>query len=178
LEPTTTTTGPTTTHGPGPVIDIRDLPGDINVIDFKVSNISEPVLSTNFHQVTLTTKGVANPDNYNVDLVTYEYSTDNGETWCTMTTESQVTGLTFSPTGVDNDFVWDIKNDLGNLIYNTMIKIRFRTQATFDSEVILSGYKIESIYIYKKVTIPNAASLPLKEYDGIPGWELMVGAPK
>lgn len=180
MSTTTTTVAPTTTTTPAPtIIGTKNLGGDLNVIDFKISKIDEPILSADFKQITLAFTGIANPENTDVELVAYEYSTDNGITWSTMTTESSLTGLTFSTTGTVNNLVWDIKEDLST-IYNVTIKIRFRAQATFDSKVILTDYKVRSIYLSKIIVqnSPVKESVFPPEYSGTPGSSLMKNRPK
>jgi hypothetical protein len=166
--PTTTTLAPTTTTV-----------GPIPVISFKILNISEPVLSAHFSKVTMNIVGVANPENTDVELIAYEYSVDN-TTWNIMTTESPITGLTFNPTGYNNAFIWNIKEDLGNSIYNTTINIRFRAQATFSSEILLTDYRIRSVYLVKRVVqkeLRKTSVLP-QGYSGISGTKSMKNKPK
>lgn len=162
------------------MLDVKDLAGDLNVIDFKINIIGEPVLSVDFNQVALDVTGVANPENTAVDLVAYEYSLDNGVTWVAMTSDSVITGLTYSPTGTANSFVWNIKEDLGNAIYNTAIKIRFRAQATFGATTVLTDYKVRSIYLSKETvqTELRPESIFPTDYSGTFGSDMLKNAPK
>jgi len=175
--PTTTTT--TTT--PAPELITVDIIANINVIDFKISKIDNPVLSTDFTELTLVYTGIANPvSTANVTLIDYEYSLDNGITWDTMTTESVITGLTFNVAGEDYNFVWKIKDDLVSSIYNIPIVIRFRAQAIFDSDIVLTTYKTKTINILKAITTPEPVGNPIfpDEYTGVPGSDILKNAPK
>lgn len=162
------------------MLDVKDLAGDLNVIDFKINSIGEPVLSIDFNQVTMAVTGIANPENTAVDLVAYDYSLDNGITWEAMSTDSVITGLTFSPTGTANSFVWNIKADLGNAIYNTAIKLRFMAQAIFNTETVLTDYKIRSIYLSKETveTVLRPESIFPTDYSGTFGSDMLKNAPK
>jgi hypothetical protein len=161
-------------------IDIKEFGGSLNVLDFSISSIGEPVLSTDFTKVTLGYVGKANPQNTDVDLTAREYSIDNGVTWDTMTTASTVTGLTFSIAGTANTLIWNIKQDLGNSIYNTQIKIRFQAQAVFSAETITTDYKVRSIYLLKETIPPTirGESVFPSDYSGTSGTDLLKNAPK
>jgi hypothetical protein len=128
-------------------------------------------MSDNFNNTILVFIGVANPENTNVSLVSYQYSLDNGVTWLTMTAAagSELTGLTFSPAGLPYNFIWAIKHDIGNSIYNIPIKIRFRAQATFDSDTVQTVYKTKTITIVKNVIIPKTNVPPIfpADYSGV-----------
>ena len=150
-------------------LNYLNIPLDINVIDFKISNIAEPVLSSDFTKVTLVFTGVANPENSDVSLITYQYSLDNGVTWFNMTTSSDLEDLDFTPVGLPYNFVWAIKEDIGNSIYNIPIKIRFEAQATFGSDILQTAYKLKTITIVKTVIIPEANVPPIfpADYTGV-----------
>ena len=177
VAPTThapTTHAPTT---PAPIVDYKDIPADVNVVDFKISKISDPVMSDNFNNTILVFTGVANPENINVSLISYQYSLNNGATWLNMTAAagSELTGLIFSPAGEDHNFVWAIKGDIGSSIYNIPIKIRFRAQATFGLDTVFTMYKQRTITIIKNVIIPETNVLPIfpADYSGVLGSSLI-----
>jgi hypothetical protein len=164
-------------------IDNKDVLANINAVDFKISTIANPVLSSDFTEVTLVYTGIADPERTaSVTLVDYEYSLDNGITWDTMTAGagSEITGLTFNEAGEDYNFVWEIKYDLISSIYNIPIVIRFRAQATFEADIVLTAYKTKIINIIKVLTTPEPVGNPIfpDEYSGIPGIDILKNAPK
>jgi hypothetical protein len=156
---------------PAPIVNYKDISADVNVVDFKISEISNPVMSDNFNKTIFIFIGVADPQNTDVSLIDYQYSLNNGVTWLPMTAAagSELTGLTFSPAGVDHNFIWAIKHDIGNSIYNIPIKIRFRAQATFDSDILQTAYKQKTITIVKNVIIPKTNVPPIfpADYSGV-----------
>jgi hypothetical protein len=155
------------------------LTSNLNVVDFKISNVLTPVLSSDFATVALTYIGLANPTNASVTLTVHDYSLD-GSTWLPMTTSSPTTGLTFTPAGASIPFVWSIKTDIGTNIYNTSIKVRLRASATFGSDPVLTDYKIVTVYLAKAISTPTpVGQSPFSaDYKGTKGSDLMKNAPK
>lgn len=92
------------------------------------------------------------------DLTTYEYSLD-GVTWETMTAG------------------WEIREDLGDQIYNKEMFIRL--QATSDTiETTIKSYRL---YFSKQVlNLSGISDTPLfpEDYSGISGTDLLKRAPK
>lgn len=154
----------------------KDIAGDIIVNNFKIVfgtfsfNETHTVLSIPY-------TGTANPA-ATADLSTYDYSL-NGTTWTAMTPEvgTDVTGLSFTPTGASLSFNWEIKQDIGDNIYNREIFIRF--QAT--SGTMTTTLKTYRLYFEKIVSnltnVQSVSALP-DDYQGIPGSDLLKNAPK
>jgi len=165
-----------------PVISTFNIASYLNVVDFNISSISTPVLSTDFTKATLTYVGIANPTNTSVNLTAYQYSLDGGVTWSNMTAcaGSNITGLTFSPTGNSYSFIWSIRNNVGSNIYNRSIQIRFDATATFGPDIIITNYKQNTVYLPKVVSILNIPVVPVfsPSYAGVVGSSLLKNAPK
>ena len=153
-----------------------NLPGDISIRDFRML-IGTPVLSTDREKITIPFTGIANPV-LTADLMTYEYSMDNGSNWITMTagSGSDVTGLAFTALGGAFNFIWEAKANAGVLMFNTYIRIRIKAESG-SYETAYSTY----IVYFERVTInTQLQTSPLfpVDYRGIPGSDLMAHAPK
>jgi hypothetical protein len=121
--------------------------------------------------------GKANPAS-TANITTYEYTLD-GTNWETMTPSSgsDISSLAFTPTGASFTFIWAIKADIGDDIYNKDIYIRL--QATSGSVTTI----LKTSYLYFEKTVSNVSiqtstgALP-DDYDGLPGNLLLEKAPK
>lgn len=155
--------------------------GRMNAVDFDI-DIAAPALSTDFSQVTIPFTGSANPaQTSSVDLTSYQYSMDSGETWSAMTagTGSDISNLTFEVAGTEHEFIWEAKQDLGTQIYNNNILIRLVGEATFNGDTVSV---IGTRYVYFARVVTNEAeeeSSPFPEdYSGTPGYLLLEDAPR
>jgi hypothetical protein len=135
-------------------------------------------LTDSNRNVSIRYTGVGDPIS-TADLSIYQYSSDSGISWQTMSVADGtiITNLSFTPTGNELIFTWRIKDDIGENIYNKDILVRI--QATSESlSTILTPF---SLYFSKIVV--NAADANKKpplpnDYEGIPGWDLLSNAPK
>jgi hypothetical protein len=162
-------------------ISLYDLSSYLNVVDFNISNVLSPVLSSNYTKVTLNYIGTATPTNTGVNLTTYQYSLD-GITWSPMTVAfgSIISDLTFNSSGNSYPFIWSIRHDIGTNIYNIPIQVRFQATATFGSDVVSTSYKYVSVYMKKTITTSYINAIPVfsPTYVGENGYVLMKNAPK
>lgn len=152
-----------------------DLFGDISVHKFQVAIGTAP-LSGN--HVTISYTGTANPA-LTVDLTTYEYSL-NGSTWETMTPQvgTVTTGLLFTTSGASFTFVWMIKTDIGDNIYNRGIQVRLQaTSSDMTTTMMSKSLLFEKIVMNMGDAGRNRPKLP-DDYEGVAGSDLLVNAPK
>lgn len=159
-----------------------NLPGRVNVVDFSVV-IGTVSMSADFQKITIPFTGSANPaKTSSVNIVTYQYSLDDGTTWSNMTLDigsSDTANLTFDVDGEDYELVWNVKTDLGTQVYNNSIKIKIQAQATFGTDSI-TATRMKYIYFPRVVTDEAATSespFPL-DYSGVPGNDLLKYAPR
>lgn len=136
-----------------------------------------PALSGLNRELTIPYTGTANPA-LTAALTTYEYSLD-GVIWLPMTPSSStvVTGLSFTPTGAALSFIWMMKDDIGDNIYNK--EIYSRLQAT--SGVMTTTIKSYTLYFPKiqmDASIINEKPPLPEDYRGIQGSDLLENAPK
>jgi len=153
-----------------------DLNTSINVFNLQLL-FGEYSFNTTHTLLNLPFIGKASPA-ATANLTTYEYTLD-GITWETMTPSSgsDVSSLAFTPTGASFTFIWAIRTDLGEEIYNKDIYVRL--QATSGSVTTT----LKTSYLYFAKVVSNTAArestgdLPA-DYDGIPGNLLLEKAPK
>jgi hypothetical protein len=154
----------------------KDLIGNIIINNFKI--VLGTLAFNETHTVLIIPyTGIANPA-ATVNLTTYEYSLD-GATWGTMTAETGtvVTNLNFTTSGGSFSFNWKIKDDLGSSIYNKSIHIRLQaTNGTMLTTMMNSSAYFSKIVVNETPT-KNTTGLP-DDYQGIPGSDLLVNAPK
>jgi hypothetical protein len=156
--------------------DLLDIQGTISIYRFQIA-FGAHTFSANHQQLIVPYTAYGNTTLV-ADLTTYEYSLD-GISWSTMTAAvgTVVTDLDFTPTGEVQTFTWEIKEDIGNNIYNKGVYIRF--QATSDD--LLTVMTSRSFYFPKivsnEVNARNANKLP-DDYAGIIGSDLLKNAPK
>jgi hypothetical protein len=112
------------------------------------------------------------------NITTYQYSLD-GSTWYTMTygEDTVIENVSFTTSGTMSPFNWNIKEDLGNDIYNKNIYIRLQAA----SGGMVSNTLSTSFYFAKEVVnseiVREKTSLP-KDYVGVSGSSLLESAPK
>ena len=155
--------------------NILDLPGDISVHKFQIAIGTAP-LSGN--HVTISYTGTANPV-LTADLTSYEYSL-NGSTWETMTPQvgTVTTGLSFTTSGASFTFVWMIKTDMGDNIYNRGIQIRLQaTSSDMTTTMMSKSLLFEKLVMNMGDAGSNRPKLP-DDYSGISGGDLLANAPK
>lgn len=165
-----------------PIDYSTDLSGRINTLDFAMV-IGSAALSADFQKVTIPYTGSANPARTSsVDIVSTEYSLDDGVTWADMTLDSgssDTTNLTFDADGESYNIVWMAKADIGTQVYNNNIKIRFRAQDAFGADTVVAT---KMRYLFFPRTVSNqvaATSSPFpNDYAGIPGMDLLKNAPR
>jgi len=155
---------------------IINVEATVGIYNF-VLNYGIPALSGLNRELTIPYTGTASPA-LTTDLTTYEYSLD-GITWYTMTPSSSTvtTSLSFTPTGAALEFVWMMKDDIGDAIYNK--EIYTRLQAT--SGIMTTTLKSYTLYFPKiQSDISNISETPPlpEDYRGINGSDLLVNAPK
>jgi len=154
--------------------DYRDLPATINIRDFRMV-MGTPALTTDRLGVTIPFTGIADPA-LTADLLAYEYSTDNGSNWSTMTTASTLTGLAFTPSGAAFSIVWDATTDVSTLLYNTQLRIRLKAESG-SYETAYSSYILFFERTIVNTQLRTSPGFPA-DYRGIPGSDLMANAPK
>ncbi len=154
----------------------RNIPGILDIHDYRMIVISA-TLNSDSSLATITYEGIADPATSS-DIVGYDYSVTNGDTWLLMTTSSSLTGLPFvADPGYIGTFVWQIKEDIGAKRYNNYIRIRLKSSGSS----LVSDYAYFTIFIEriqtdlsatkKKNTFPD-------DYSGISGRDLLKNAPK
>ena len=152
----------------------RDLPAHIRIRDFRIV-IGASFLSPDRLGISIPFTGIANPG-LTADLLSYEYSMDNGSNWNYMDTSSTTTGLAFTPAGASFSLVWNADSDIGTLMFNTHIRIRLKAESgsyeTAFSTCIL--YFERTTVNSQLVTSPGFPA----DYKGIPGRDLMANAPR
>jgi hypothetical protein len=158
------------------VTDSIDISGRINLSKFKIVFSSSSFNDINT-LLNINYMGIGDPTLIS-DITTYEYSVSDSA-WASMTLETgtDVIDLTFTPSGSAFTFIWKIKEDIGDSIYNKNINIRF--QATSSTlETTMAYY---SVYFPKIVSdLTNVVSTPPLpvSYQGIDSSDLMSNAPK
>lgn len=163
-------------------VGTKNIQGSIKAYDFRIA-FKTPVLSSNKQQVVLDYYGIANPV-LTASITTYQYSTDNGTTWNTMTPSGDTTlsGLGFTTTGVPVSastftFKWEFKTDIGTNLYNNLVRVRL--QATSGS--LVTAYASYTLNFERTVTnvAQQQENIPFpSDYAGIPGTDLLENAPK
>ena len=154
-----------------------NIEGSIAIYNFYI-NLNAPVISTDYQNLVIGYTAVCNPSIL-ADITEYVYSLDNGETWSTMTLtgDSVITNLSFTPTGSSLSFKWEIKNDLNGDIYNKHIKIKIKAS----SMDIQTSETVYNIYLNKQVQdLSKAAKTDTfpEDYKGVDGTNLLKNAPK
>lgn len=166
-----------------PIDFSTNLVGRVNVIDFSIS-IGISSLSADFQKVIIPFTGTANPaQTSSVNIVSYEYSIDNGSTWNSMTldsAESDTDNLTFDTDGEEYSLTWQAKTDIGTQIYNNSIQIRLNAQATFGSDTV-TVVKMTLVSFPRSVSnqakVGSSSPFP-EDYSGILGEKLLTNAPR
>lgn len=112
------------------------------------------------------------------NLTTYEYTLD-GITWAAMTPSSgsDISSLAFTPTGASFTFIWAIRTDLGEEIYNKDIYVRMQATSGSVTTIMRSSYLYFSKVTTNVATQQSTGELP-DDYSGIPGSALLEKAPK
>jgi hypothetical protein len=152
-----------------------NLLGSIVIKDFRVI-VGIPTITSDRLCVSIPYTGIANPA-LTADLSVYEYSTNNGTTWSTMTTSSTVTNLSFTTAGASFTLVWAADTDISTLLFNNYLRIRVKAE----SGLYESAYATAILYFEKTIINPQTATqnVPFPEdYRGIPGSDLLEKAPK
>jgi len=157
-----------------PINAIRDLPAHINIRDFRVV-IGASSLSPDRLGITIPFTGIANPG-LTAELLSYEYSMDNGSHWSYMDTASVTWDLDFTPAGASFSLLWNADSDIGTLMFNTHIRIRLQAQSGSYETAFSTGilYFERTIVNSQLVTSPSFPA----DYKGIPGRDLLANAPR
>lgn len=153
---------------------LRNLPAHIRIRDFRIV-LGTASLSPDRLGISIPFTGIATPG-LTADLLSYEYSMDNGSNWNYMDTSSTITGLAFTPAGASFSLMWNADSNIGTLMFNTHIRIRLQAESgsyeTAFSTCIL--YFERTIVNSQLVTSPSFPA----DYKGIPGRDLLANAPK
>ena len=155
----------------------HDLPVDLNVVQFKI-DLGKPALSVGFQDIEIPYTGYGDPELTNVELTRYQFSLDGGVTWEDMNPSvgTSLTGLTFSPSGTSQSFVWEARAQIEGQFYNTTIKIAL--QATSGSITTLDTMRTLGFNRNTSDQSQENASPFPEGYKGTPGYVLMEKAPK
>lgn len=156
----------------------KNITGAVEIRDFEIT-FGTIELVSNKSQMSFTYYGYAYPEYTNASLTTYDYSTDNGTTWSQMTPsdDTDLTGLSFTETGEELTFKWEVKTDLGTSFYNTTVRIRMQalsgsTYSDLSSTSVLFSRSVSNL------SSQNQANPFPNDYSGVDGTELMKNAPK
>jgi hypothetical protein len=156
----------------------KDLSALLDCIAFKIV-IGSPTLSADFQNISIPFIGTANPSLSDVEITDYEYSTDGGVSYTTMTlTGSTTTGLTFGTTGTAHTITWAARTDLGALVYNTPLVIRLIGYSTTQGLSTLSATK--SFEVTREIEQPSSTSVSSfpSDYKGTFGPDLLKNTPR
>jgi len=108
------------------------------------------------------------------DLTTYEYSTDGGTTYNTMTltTPAEASDITVSETGTINQFTWAGYTDLGLNLFGSSITIRLAsTDSTHTTPYMISTFVIEKVLSTPESRTGDQIKKPT--HVGVPGASLV-----
>ena len=164
---------------PEVLVNKKELPADIYVKSLNIA-FGSIVISSDHQNVEINYTGTGDPSTMAVFLLKYQYSTDNGSTWTTMsaTVDTDLTGLTFTPTGNALIFKWKAKEALGSDLYNNLILLKMQAQNGTDvtAEILRSvAFEREQS---EQQTARNSSSPFPDDYSGVGVSDLLKNAPK
>jgi hypothetical protein len=162
-------------------VDYKDLNGTIGVYELRmVLGVAYLDTTNQFNDMVIPYTCTGNPADTNVSLTQYWYSLDAGATWNVMTptTDTALTGLTFSTSGTLNLFKWRIKYDLDGDVYNRSIKLAFQAYGAMGYSLETTKYVLFPRTVVDQAAVTSSIVVFPVDYSGVAGYELLVNAPK